>query len=91
MTLRTCADCMHWQPPHTQSNSAKAPAYGACSMLVIDPRTRQVVPESKIDPSDLWRTDNFRTTAEFNACKSWAPADRRKTKPELTLLKGGAA
>ena len=89
MSLRTCADCMHWQAPHSRSKNEKSIAYGSCSMLAVDPVSRKVMPESEIDRRDLWRTDPFRTAANFNACRGWAPADRRKTKPELTVIVGG--
>lgn len=92
--LRTCSDCMHWQePPYTTDSpkSGKAIRYGSCSMLVVHPRTKQVVPEQDVERSELWRTEPFHTAHDFNACKGWAPADRSKAKPQLQLIEGGRA
>lgn len=89
MTLRTCADCMYWRAPHAQSKNVKSPSYGQCGELVVHPRTRHVMPESQVEPEQLWDAEPFRTTVEFNACKGWAPRDNTATKPELVVLKGG--
>lgn len=89
MTLRTCGDCIHWRSPASTNPDPKKPNYGQCQMLVGHPRSRRVMPEHEVEHEHQWAADPFRTTAAFNACRGWAPADRTKARPELQLVKGG--
>lgn len=87
--LRSCGDCMHWRSPDAESTDPRKPAYGVCRMLMVHPRIRRVMPEHEIEPQERWQAERFRTTATFNACRGWAPADRTTTWPELQQIAGG--